>query len=538
MNDKPKSLLDELLEKYNAMSPDEQRDMAQMSAAATQDMTIWVPQPGPQTRAYYSEADELFYGGQAGGGKTDLLVGLSISAHQDSLILRRENNKAISMSDRLEAIKGDTEGRKLSPIVQWKFGGRAIEFGGCQHEKDKEKRKGIAHDLKGFDEICDFTKSQYVFIKTWNRSAKPGQRSRVVCTGNPPTSADGLWVIEYWAPWLDPVFPNPAEDGELRWVISDAAGNDKWVEGPGKYPILNDKGLTEYVVAKSRTFIRAKLSDNIYLEKTDYGATLDALPLELRAAYRDGAFDKSIKDNAKQVIPTSWILAAVERGKQNPKIPEGVPMCAMGCDPAAGGVDDTVLAPRYDGWFPPLTVEPGKKTPYPRDVAGLVVSHRRDNAVIIVDCDGGYGGGVIETLKDNDIKNYVYKGSHAVTSRTKDGTLKFYNKRAETYWRFREGLDPSQPGGSPIILPAGDSKLISDLAAPTFEVSARGILIEPKEDIKDRLGRSPGRGDAVTMAWCEGAKLVNIQDGNWKGHGSRNQQQTANMGYDTRRRAR
>jgi hypothetical protein len=40
-----------------------------------------VPNVGPQTEAYFCEADELFYGGQAGGGKTDLLIGLALTAH-------------------------------------------------------------------------------------------------------------------------------------------------------------------------------------------------------------------------------------------------------------------------------------------------------------------------------------------------------------------------------------------------------------------------------------------------------------------------
>ena len=48
---------------------------------------IWVPNPGPQTEAYFCKADELFYGGQAGGGKTDLGIGLALTAHTRSLIL-------------------------------------------------------------------------------------------------------------------------------------------------------------------------------------------------------------------------------------------------------------------------------------------------------------------------------------------------------------------------------------------------------------------------------------------------------------------
>jgi hypothetical protein len=54
----------------------------------------WVPNVGPQTEAYYSEADEIFYGGKAGGGKTDLGVGLALTEHQRTLILRRINKDA------------------------------------------------------------------------------------------------------------------------------------------------------------------------------------------------------------------------------------------------------------------------------------------------------------------------------------------------------------------------------------------------------------------------------------------------------------
>jgi hypothetical protein len=38
--------------------------------------------------------------------------------------------------------------------------------------------------------------------------------------------------------------------------------------------------------------------------------------------------------------------------------------------------------------------------------------------------------------------------------RAKDGQLAFANKRAEVWWKFRETLDPDQPDGSAIALPA------------------------------------------------------------------------------------
>jgi hypothetical protein len=41
----------------------------------------WTLNPGPQTDAYTSEADELYFGGRAGGGKTALLLILAATQH-------------------------------------------------------------------------------------------------------------------------------------------------------------------------------------------------------------------------------------------------------------------------------------------------------------------------------------------------------------------------------------------------------------------------------------------------------------------------
>ena len=84
----------------------------------------------------------------------------------------------------------------------------------------------------------------------------PEPCSRVLVTSNPPTTADGLWVVKYWAPWLDRNHPNPAKPGELRWFTT-INGEDQEVDGPG--PHIMDG---EQIYARSRTFIRATLSDN------------------------------------------------------------------------------------------------------------------------------------------------------------------------------------------------------------------------------------------------------------------------------------
>ena len=159
----------------------------------------WVPNVGPQTEAYYSEADEIFYGGEAGGGKTDLGVGLALTEHQRTLILRRINKDALKIKPRIEEILGSDSGYN-GQLQRWKLKDRQIDIAGCEQESDKQRFKGDPHDLIVFDEGTDFLESQYRFIIRWNRSIDPKQRCRVLVTSNPPTTADGLWVVKYWGP--------------------------------------------------------------------------------------------------------------------------------------------------------------------------------------------------------------------------------------------------------------------------------------------------------------------------------------------------
>lgn len=493
-------MLDEILQKLDALPASQQEEVKNLALSATAGMK-WVPNPGPQTEAYFSEADEIFFGGEAGGGKSDLLIGLAINEHEKSLIFRRVQDDVRDLADRfldLEEPKTGWNGQLLT----FKDGTRKIEFRGIKDEKDKQRFKGRPHDLKGYDEICDFPFSVFAFTKAWNRSAT-GRRCRVVCTGNPPTEPEGLWVIEYWAPWLDPEYPNPAKPGELRWFITDSNDLSVEVAGPGEYEL---DGEPKPLKARSRTFIRSSLHDNPDLADTDYDAVLSSLPAELRAAYRDGQFKTTLRDNPRQVIPAAWVKAAQDRWTDQP--PAGVPMCAIGVDIAEGGEDNNVLAPRYDGWFAPLVKIPGKETPLGTDLLGPIMQVRRHNAKVIIDVGGGYGGTTYTKLIENHIPTTAHKGSKGTTAKSADRLYDFANKRAEVHWRFREALDPDQPGGSRIALPP-DSRLFSDLCAPLYTIKRMTVHLETKEELVKRLGRSPDDGDAVVNAWSDGDKIEN-----------------------------
>lgn len=518
-------LLDELLGRVNALEP-AQRAAAEKLAREGTAGRPWVPNPGPQTQAFFCDADELFYGGQAGGGKSDLLIGLGLTEHRDSLILRRLSKDAKSLAKRARGIAPAGSSYNGQDLALTTPDGRLLEFGGLQLEDDKERHKGRPRDFYGFDEIPDFTETQYTFVTGWNRSTIEGQRCRVVVGGNPPTRPEGLWVLRRWAAWLDPNHPRPAKFGEVRWFTTDDSGNEIEVEGRGPHML---PGCAKPVYARSRTFIPAELADNPDLVRTNYQAMLDALPPALRSAYRDGNFQAQISDDDWQVIPSAWIEAAMQRWDDKP--PQGVQMTAMAVDVAPGGGDQRVICFRYGPWFGPFDAK-REVDKTGRNTAADVVRFRRDRCPVIVDLGGGWGGDAVIALKDNGVDVVAFNGVSASNGRTRDGKIKFRNKRAEAVWKFREELDPSQEGGSDIALP-NDPELKADLASYRYEITSSGLLIEEKEKQRERIGRSPDKGDSAVMCASEGSRA---QARIARGFANRGLPSHANVGYAKQKR--
>lgn len=490
------SVLDDIVAKLTNMPPAEFQKVGDEVMATAKK---FLPNEGPQTQAYYSKADVLLYGGQAGGGKSFLSLGLAINDHQRSVIFRRE----LSQTDGLEA-----DGKSLIGLdasfngqdMEWAWAdGRSLKLAGMKEADDWIKHAGRERDLICFDEAGEFLKVQVASLLGWNRGPE-GQRCRVVLASNPPRGADGAWMMEWFGPWLDKKHAFPAMPGELRWAIF-VDGDPQWVNSPDWVEMGGEK-----YKPLSLTFVPAKLSDNPYRDTPEYRSRLNSLPEPLRSQLLYGDFSIGTKDAANQLIPTAWIHAAQAKWKSEP--PEDIPCCALGVDASGGGEDPMVIAIRHDGWYDEIVEIPGKEIPMDRAgsyCAGQVISYRREQAMVVLDLGGGYGGSMYEHLKANAIETKGFKGAESTTRRSRDGKLKFTNKRTAAYWQFREALDPGQPGGSPISLPPSQ-KLLADLAAPTFEVTAHGIKAEEKKKVCARLGRSTDSGDAVVMAWFEGPR--------------------------------
>lgn len=466
--------------------------------AYTNQDAIWRPDPRNKAQCMACELAasgkvmEIGFGGQAGGGKTDMLLGVAGTIFRRSRIMRREFPQLDGIIERGDKIypASFVGGIKKS----WSFDGRTIMLRSMQFEKDWKKYQGQPIDFLGIDEAAEFSETMVRNVTGWVRSGE-GQRTLVMYTFNPPTTSEGEWVIRYFAPWLDPAHPNPANSGDIRYFAHvNRDQQDKVIEVPDGTPFV-ENGTTIYPI--SRTFIMASRHDNPYLGE-EYERRLQALPEPLRTIIMTGDFTVGTQDDPWQVIPTNWILEAQERWKKTRK--PDVSQRSLGVDIAHGGADNTVIAPLYGVYFDELLIYPGGATPNGDEAARRVELAWRDKSRIGVDAIG-YGASATDTMMNWGMNVMPINFGAASDRFDRSRRFQFFNMRAEQYWALRDALDPQS--GEGICLPPSRT-LRADLCAPRYKLVRGKIQLEAKEEIKKRLGRSPDEGDAVVLAWHAG----------------------------------
>ncbi|ARG17588.1 terminase [Acinetobacter nosocomialis] len=510
------------------LDEDEQAEIAKLLA----DAPIWFPLEGPQMAAYLSQADVIGYGGAAGGGKTDLVVGSFLTVHKRSLVVRREKAQTDGIVQRCEEILGHKNGYNSQKSF-WNMGnGRLIEFGGLDNLGDEKRWQGRAHDFKALDEATEIRESQARFVMGWNRSSDPTIKSKCLMTFNPPTTAEGRWVIDYFAPWIKKGHPNPAKPGELRYFAM-VKGKEQEVESNKQFVLIDDQIVYDFdpkdykpehiITPKSRTFIPARVTDNKYYMETGYMSTLQALPEPLRSQMLYGDFGAGIEDDPWQVIPTEWVEAAQARWKplEDMRIlyKGNFPMDSYGLDVARGGKDKTIGYARHAFWYNKANVLEGIQSKDGPASASFAVSHVRDGAPIHVDIIG-VGASTYDFLKLSGMHVIPVDVRNAANAFDRSGRLTFINLRSQLWWQLRESLDPAY--GSTVALPP-EPELLADLTAPRWSLQGTNIKVESREEIVKRIGRSPDYGSAIINAQIDTPKRHIMQSI----HGS-----TARRDYD------
>ncbi|MBA7537761.1 hypothetical protein ES705_30030 [subsurface metagenome] len=207
-----------------------------------------------------------------------------------------------------------------------------------------------------------------------------------------------------------------------------------------------------------------------------------------------GKFPRESEDT---LIPLSWVELANERWRELKGKGKGT--LKLGVDVAGMGRDFTVNAFRRGNIVEKFKVY--SKQDHMVTVGKVKNELTEKEDVAYVDALGE-GAGIYSRLIEQEVNAVCVKYSFSakgLTDMTEQRT--FANLRAYIYWAIRDALDPSFDGD--LALPPVD-ELTQDLTEIHYKVRSNGdIIIEEKNEIKKRLGRSPDYGDAVANTFSE-----------------------------------
>lgn len=208
----------------------------------------------PQAAFLLLDQREAFYGGAAGGGKSDALL-MAALLHVNvpgyrALILRRtfaQLSKGDALIPRSHEWLASSDAVWNEQKRVWTFpSGATLEFGHVEHETSKYDYQGAAYQFVGFDELTQFTESTYDYIGF----SRARRRKQMEAIGVPIRTR---------------ATSNPGGEGHA-WV------KRRFIDEPGKGVV----------------FVPAKVADNPGLDVEDYAASLAYLPDELRRQLLDG----------------------------------------------------------------------------------------------------------------------------------------------------------------------------------------------------------------------------------------------------------
>lgn len=322
------------------------------------DVRVIRPQPGPQTLFAQCNADVVFYGGSAGGGKTFALL-LDPLYHINNskfggVIFRRTTKQITSegglWDEALDLYPGVGGVPKMSPALMVEFpSGMKISFAHMEYEKNRIDWQGSQIPWIGFDEITHFTWKQFSYMLSRNRSMS-GVPGKIRGTCNPDPDS---WVRNFIDWYIgEDGFVLPERSGIIRWFILQG---DEVIWGETKEELMERYPVS---LPLSFTFIRSCIQDNkILLEKDPtYLSKLNALPRVERAQLLEGnwnvrptagSYFKRTDFEVVEAVPAgakrvrAWDLAGTDRDpedKKNKK--EGEPAYTAG-----------VLMAKHEGIF-------------------------------------------------------------------------------------------------------------------------------------------------------------------------------------------
>jgi hypothetical protein len=217
--------------------------------------------------------------------------------------------------------------------------------------------------------------------------------------------------------------------------------------------------------------------------------------------FRKKVLGKFPKVGDDTLIPLQWIELAQERWKKFDGQYAGEKW--LGVDVAGMGRDSTVYCERVGNYAASFKkYHSGGKADHMR-IAGDVINYINHNKDAFISIDTiGEGAGVYSRVNEvsNNPRVISCKYSEAAKAKDKEltditGQYRFANLRAYLFWAVRDWLNPKNETGA--MLPP-DEEFAGEAAEILWSFRSDGkILIEPKEDIVKRIGRSTDKFDSL-----------------------------------------
>jgi predicted phage terminase large subunit-like protein len=258
-------------------------DLITLQKLLTPKTTKYIPHvPTPKQSAFLLlNCKEAFYGGAAGGGKSDALLMCGLQyvdvKGYSGIIFRKTYADLVKPGALIDRAK---EWLLPFPEVRWNEKEKKFEFytdatrkelvsilqfGYLENANDKYNYQGGEYQFIGFDELTHIDAASYRYMFSRLRRLKgTAVPLRVRGASNPPDDDNGIWV-------------------KNRFID----------DGP----------------AKGRVFIPAGLDDNPYLDVDEYEKSLNELDPVTRARLRDGNWEIVRKGN---MFKRSWFQGVTE----------------------------------------------------------------------------------------------------------------------------------------------------------------------------------------------------------------------------------
>lgn len=366
------------------------------------------PQEGFQTRFLSSSADIVFGGSGAGVGKTFALliepIRHIIPVKGFGAVIFRRTTPQITNEGGLwdtSVTLYNTIAKQKESSREWIFNnGNKLKFSHLEYDKDAYSWQGSQIPFIGFDELTHFTKKQFFYLLSRNRSVC-GIKPYVRATLNPDPDS---WVAEFIEWYIDQYTGYPIKEriGKIRYFMV-SVGETVWGDTKDEVyekmkPVIDtliesnpESKMEDYI--KSFTFITGSIYENKELMKAnpEYLANLLAQSEEeqLRLLYGNW---KHVTNDTEMYDFTAFkdMFGSLKSCKSGTKY--------MTADIAMQGADKYIVIV-WDGWEA-IDIEIIDKTDGKMvldSMNGMAQKHGVSNSRIIYDNDGvgSYLGGFI-----------------------------------------------------------------------------------------------------------------------------------------------